>query len=149
LWYASRVVGTAGQVSAPIADEAPALEGAPCRRIGYAPARERIHDYLQAAGQGKDADGPLLEALKESGGAGEDRLEPLTDGATYHCVLRKHAQAAGGGFRELRPARAAGHRGQLAPWTGAPTSRKLQEWLSARERVDHPALGSAPIPPGG
>jgi hypothetical protein len=103
LWYASQVVGTAGQVSAPIADEALALEGAPCRRIGYAPARERIHDCLQAAGHGEDADGPLLEARKESGGAGKERLEPLTHGATYHRVLRKHAQATGVDFASFGP----------------------------------------------
>jgi hypothetical protein len=61
----------------------------------YPPALERIHDYLQAAGHGQDADGPLFEAPQKPGGAGEDRLEPLTHGTVYHRVLRKHAKAAG------------------------------------------------------
>jgi hypothetical protein len=45
-------------------------------KIRYVPAHplslERIHDYLQAAGHGEDADGPLLEAPEKPGGAGED-----------------------------------------------------------------------------
>ena len=43
-------------------------------KVRYVPAHplalERIHDYLQAAGHGEDADGPLLEALEESGRKG-------------------------------------------------------------------------------
>ena len=46
-------------------------------KVRYVPAHplalERIHDYLEAAGHGEDADGPLFEALKEPGGAGEAR----------------------------------------------------------------------------
>jgi site-specific recombinase XerD len=46
-------------------------------KVRYVPAHplalERIHDYLQAAGHGEDAEGPLLEAPEEPGGAGEHR----------------------------------------------------------------------------
>jgi len=54
--------------------------------------RERIHDYLEAAGHGENMDGPLFRPLKNPAGA-TDR--PLTHGATYHRVLRRHARAAG------------------------------------------------------
>ena len=47
-------------------------------KVRYVPAHplalERIHGYLEAAGHGGDADGPLLEAPEKPGGAGEDRL---------------------------------------------------------------------------
>jgi integrase len=57
-------------------------------------ALERIHDYLQAAGHGEDAEGSLFRPLKNPAGQGKiDR--PLTHGAVYHRVLRKHAKAAG------------------------------------------------------
>ena len=60
----------------------------------HAPALKRIHDYLQAAGHGEDAEGPLFRPLKNP--AGQGRMDrPLTHGAIYHEVLRKHAQAAG------------------------------------------------------
>ena len=67
-------------------------------KIRYVPAHplslERIHKYLQAAGHGGDADGPLFRPLKNPAGQGKtDR--PLTHGAVYHRVLRKHAKAAG------------------------------------------------------
>ena len=46
-------------------------------KIRYVPAHplalERIHDYLEAAGHGGDAEGPLFEALEKPSGAGEDR----------------------------------------------------------------------------
>ena len=47
-------------------------------KVRYVPAHplslERIHDYLQTAGHGEDADGPLFEALEEPGGGGAHRL---------------------------------------------------------------------------
>jgi integrase/recombinase XerD len=53
-------------------------------KVRYVPAHplalERIHDYLQAAGHGEDADGPLFRPLKNPAGQGKtDR--PLTHGA--------------------------------------------------------------------
>jgi integrase len=67
-------------------------------KVRYVPAHplalERIHDYLQPAGHGGDDEGPLFEARQEPGGAG-DTERPLTHGAIYHRVLRKHAKAAG------------------------------------------------------
>jgi integrase len=63
-------------------------------KVRYVLALERIHDYLQAAGHGEDVEGPLFRPLKNPAGRGQtDR--PLTHGAVYHRVLRKHAQAAG------------------------------------------------------
>jgi hypothetical protein len=41
-----------------------------------------------------DADGPLFRPLKNPAGQG-DTQRPLTHGAVYHRVLRKHAKAAG------------------------------------------------------
>jgi integrase len=67
-------------------------------KVRYVPAHplalERIHDYFEAAGHGEDADGPLFRPLKNPAGK-EDTKRPLTHGAVYHRVLRKHAQAAG------------------------------------------------------
>src|SRR5690242_11681367 len=67
-------------------------------KVRYVPAHplalERIHAYLAAAGHGEDAEGPLFRPLKNPAGQGKtDR--PLTHGAVYHRVLRKHAEAAG------------------------------------------------------
>jgi integrase len=66
-------------------------------KVRYVPAHplalERIHDYLQAAGHGEDAEGPLLEAAKEPGRAGGHR-SAAHPRAVYHRVLRKHAKAA-------------------------------------------------------
>ena len=50
-------------------------------KVRYVPAHplalERIHDYLQAAGHGEDADGPLFRPLRNPAGRGRtDR--PLT-----------------------------------------------------------------------
>jgi integrase/recombinase XerD len=64
----------------------------------YVPAHplalERIHDYLQAAGHGGGVDGPLFRPLKNPAGQGHTN-RPLTHGAVYHRVLRKHAMGAG------------------------------------------------------
>jgi site-specific recombinase XerC len=44
-------------------------------KVRYVPAHplalERIHDYLQAAGHGEDADGPLFRPLKNPAGRGK------------------------------------------------------------------------------
>jgi integrase/recombinase XerD len=46
-------------------------------KVRYVPAHplalERIHEYLQAAGHGGDAEGPLFEAPQKPGGAREDQ----------------------------------------------------------------------------
>ena len=44
---------------------------------------------------GKGATVRYVPAPEKPGGAGEDRLEPLTHRAVYHRVLRKYAEAAG------------------------------------------------------
>ena len=44
---------------------------------------------------GKGAKVRYVPAPEKPGGAGEDRLEPLTHRAVYHRVLRKYAEAAG------------------------------------------------------
>jgi integrase len=90
-------------------------------------ALERIHDYLQAAGHGEDADGPLFRPLKNPAGQGAtDR--PLTHGALYHCVLRKHAQAAGLDFASFGPHALRATAATNALDRGADLG-KVQEWL--------------------
>ena len=67
-------------------------------KVRYVPAHplalERIHDYLQAAGHGEDADGPLFRPLKNPAGQGNTE-RPLTHGAVYHRVLAKTRQSGG------------------------------------------------------
>ena len=108
---------------------------------------ERIHDYLQAAGHGEDADGPLFRPLKnpaEEGGTNR----PLTHGAIYHRVLRKHAQAAGIDGKSFGPHALRATAATNALDRGADLG-KVQEWLSARQRVDHAALRPPPLPSRG
>jgi integrase len=67
-------------------------------KVRYVPAHrlalQRIHDYLEIADHTGDNDGPLLWPLKNPAGQGNIN-RPLTHGAIYQCVLRKHAKAAG------------------------------------------------------
>ena len=50
-------------------------KGSKVRHVSAHPlALERIHDYLQAAGHGDDADGPLFRPLKNSAGRGRTGL---------------------------------------------------------------------------
>ena len=97
-------------------------------KIRYVPAHplalQRIHDYLEAAGHSNQPDGPLFRPFKNPAGQGNtDR--PLTQGAVYHCVLRKHAKAAGidlgsFGLRATAAANALDRGADLG---------KVQEWL--------------------
>ena len=67
-----------------------AVERLLCRNFGL----RYLKAYLAAAGHGEDADGPLFRPLKNPAGQGGTN-RPLTHGAVYHRVLRKHAKAAG------------------------------------------------------
>jgi integrase/recombinase XerD len=90
-------------------------------------ALERIHDYLGAAGHGEDADGPRFEAAQEPGGAGGTE-RPLTHGALYHCILRKHAKAAGIDGKSFGPHALRATAATNALDRGADLG-KVQEWL--------------------
>jgi len=120
-------------------------------KVRYVPAHplalERIHDYLQAAGHGEDADGPLFRPLKNPVGQGRTN-RPLTHGAVYHRVLRKHARVAGIDIESFGPHALRATAATNALDRGADLG-KAQEWLSARERVDHPPLRPAPLPARG
>jgi integrase/recombinase XerD len=110
-------------------------------KVRYLPAHplalERIHDYLQAAGHGEDADGPLFRPLKNPAGQGKtDR--PLTHGAVYHQVLRKHAEAAGISTEKALARTPCRPRRPPTPWTGAPT------WARSRN-----GSGTRTCPPPG
>jgi integrase/recombinase XerD len=90
-------------------------------------ALERIHDYLQAAGHGEDAEGPLFRPLKNPAGQGHtDR--PLTHGAVYHRVLRKHAKAARIDGKSFGPHALRATAATNALDRGADLG-KVQEWL--------------------
>jgi integrase/recombinase XerD len=100
-------------------------------KVRYVPAHplalERIHDYLGAAGHGGDAEGPLFQPLKNPAGRGKtDR--PLTHGAIYHQVLRKHAKAAGIDFASFGPHALRATAATNALDRGADLG-KVQEWL--------------------
>jgi site-specific recombinase XerD len=100
-------------------------------KIRYVPAHplalERIHNYLGAAGHSEDADGPLFRPVKNPAGQGKtDR--PLTHGALYHCVLRKHAQAAGIDIGSFGPHALRATAATNALDRGADLG-KVQEWL--------------------
>ena len=100
-------------------------------KVRYVPAHplalERIHDYLQAAGRGEDADGPLFRPLKNPAGQGKtDR--PLTPGAVYHRVLRKHAKAAAIDGKSFGPHALRATAATNALDRGADLG-KVQEWL--------------------
>ena len=89
--------------------------------------------------------GPLFRPLKNP--AGQAKTDwPMTHGALYHRVLRKHAKAAGidgtsFGPRALRPTTATSAQDRGADLAqGAGMARP-------RQRVDHPALRPAPLPP--
>ena len=117
-------------------------------KVRYVPAHplalERIHDYLQAAGHGGDADGPLFRPLKNPAGRGKTE-RPLTHGAIYHQVLRKHAEVAGiegirfgpHGLRATAATNALDRGADLAQGAGM---------ARPRQRVDHPPLRPAPLP---
>jgi integrase len=120
-------------------------------KVRYVPAHplalERIHDYLEAAGHGEDAEGPLFRPLKNPAGRGNtDR--PLTHGAVYHRVLRKHAKAAGIEGNTFGPHALRATAATNALDRGADLAQSAGV-AGARQRVDHPALRPAPLPPGG
>ena len=99
--------------------------------VRYLPAHplvlERIHGYLQAAGHGEDADGPLFRPLQDPAGRGNtDR--PLTHGAVYHRVSRKHANAAGIDGQSFGPHALRATAATNALDRGA-DSGNVQEWL--------------------
>jgi integrase/recombinase XerD len=100
-------------------------------KVRYVPAHplalERIHDYLGAAGHGEDVEGPLFRPLKNPVGRG-DTDRPLTHGAIYHCVLRKHAQTAGVDFASFGPHALRATAATNALDRGADLG-KVQEWL--------------------
>jgi site-specific recombinase XerC len=105
---------------------------------------ERIHDYLQAAGHGEDADGPLFEAAQEPGGAGGHRASAYPRGHLPPNLAKTRPDCRAG-FRLLRAARPAGHGGHQRP---GPRRRPGQSagMAGPRERVHHPALRPAPLP---
>jgi integrase/recombinase XerD len=100
-------------------------------KVRYVPAHplslERIHDYLQAAAHGEDADGPLFRPLKNPTGRGHTE-RPLTHGAIYHQVLRKHAKAAGIDGKSFGPHALRATAATNALDRGADLG-KVQEWL--------------------
>jgi integrase/recombinase XerD len=100
-------------------------------KVRYVPAHplalERIHDYLQAAGHGGDAEGPLFRPLKNPAGQGGTN-RPLTHGAVYHRVLRKHATAAGIDGKSFGPHALRATAATNALDRGADLG-KVQEWL--------------------
>jgi integrase/recombinase XerD len=100
-------------------------------KIRYVPAHplalQRIHDYLEAAGHSNELDGPLFRPFKNPAGQGNtDR--PLTHGAVYHCVLRKHAKAAGIDLGSFGPHALRATAATNALDRGADLG-KVQEWL--------------------
>jgi integrase len=123
-------------------------------KVRYVPAHplapERIHDYLEAAGHGGDADGPLFRPLKNPAGEG-DINRPLTHGAVYHRVLRKHAKAAGIDSISFGPhalrATAATNALDRGADLGKVQVRQGAGMARSRQRIDHPALRPAPLPP--
>lgn len=100
-------------------------------KIRYVPAHplslERIHDYLHAAGHGEDLEGPLFRPLKNPAGQGNTE-RPLTHGAVYHCVLRKHAKATGIELGTFGPHALRATAATNALDRGADLG-KVQEWL--------------------
>jgi integrase/recombinase XerD len=100
-------------------------------KVRYVPAHplalERIHDYLEAAGHGEDAEGPLFRPLKNPAGRG-DTNRPLTHGAVYHRVLRRHAKAAGIDGKSFGPHALRATAATNALDRGADLG-KVQEWL--------------------
>jgi integrase/recombinase XerD len=100
-------------------------------KVRYVPAHplalERIHDYLQATGHGQDADGPLFRPLKNPAGQGNTQ-RPLTHAALYHCILRKHAEAAGIELGNFGPHALRATAATNALDRGADLG-KVQEWL--------------------
>jgi integrase/recombinase XerD len=100
-------------------------------KVRYVPAHplalERIHAYLEAAGHGADADGPLFRPLKNPVGQGHTE-RALTHGAIYNCVLQKHARAAGLDFTSFGPHTLRATAATNALDRGADLG-KVQEWL--------------------
>jgi integrase len=117
-------------------------------KVRYVPAHplalERIHDYLEAAGHGGDAHGPLFRPLKNPVGRGKtDR--PFTHGAVYHRVLRKHAKAAGIDGNSFGPHALRATVPPPTSWTGAPTSAKSRSgWGTRTSRPPGSTTGAAP-----
>jgi integrase len=63
----------------------------------------------------------------------------------YHRVLRKRAKAVGIDGKSFGPHALRATAATNALDRGADLG-KVQEWLSARQRLDHPALRPAPLP---
>ena len=65
-------------------------------KIRFVPAHpaalERIADYLEAAGHGEDADGPLFRPVRNAAGVLD---KPLTSSGVYVSVVKKYAALAG------------------------------------------------------
>ena len=65
-------------------------------KIRFIPAHptalERVADYLDAAGHGADAGGPLFRPVKNPGGTLE---KPLSGDAVYARIVKQYAKAAG------------------------------------------------------
>jgi integrase len=71
---------------------------------------------------------------------------PLTHGAVYHRILRKHAKAAGIDFGSFGPHALRATAATNALDRGADLG-KVQEWLGHANRVDYAALRPAAFPP--
>jgi len=71
--------------------------------------------------------------------------EPLTHGAVYHRVLRKHAKAAGIDGKSFGPHALRATAATNALDRGADLAQGAGV-VGARQRVDHPALRPAPLP---
>ena len=82
---------------------------------------------MAAAGHGNDVEGPLFRPLKNPTGQGNTDRQ-LTHGAVYHCVLRKHAKAAGIDLGSFGPHALRATAATNALDRGADLG-KVQEWL--------------------
>jgi integrase len=90
-------------------------------------ALQRVDDYLETAGHSGDPDGTLFRPIKNPAGQGNtDR--PLTQGAVYHCILRKYAQAVGVDLGSFGPHALRATAATNALDRGADLG-KVQEWL--------------------
>jgi integrase/recombinase XerD len=83
--------------------------------------------HQNPAGHGEDVDGPLFRPLKNPAGQGKTE-RPLTHGAVYHRVVRKHAKAAGMDFASFGPHALRATAATNALDRGADLG-KVQEWL--------------------
>ena len=102
-------------------------------KVRYVPAhplepRERIHDYLQAAGHGGDVDGPLFRPLKNPAGRGDTDWSRSPTGPCTTACSRKHAKAAGIDGTSFGPHALRATAATNALDRGADLG-KVQEWL--------------------